>query len=71
MNGPELAGEGGEAIEVVVGLVVMAGSSWMVVAPVAVVLLVGIGGAMFLVVLAMSLTLGGIALAVTVVDALT
>jgi len=43
----------------------------MVVAPVAVVLLVGIGGAMFLVVLAMSLTLGGIALAVTVVDALT
>ena len=71
MNGPEPAGEGGEAIEVVVGLVVMAGSSWMVVAPVAVVLLVGIGGAMFLVVLAMSLTLGGIALAVTVVDALT
>src|SRR6185369_9158659 len=38
LDGPEPTGEGGEAIEVVVGLVVMAGSSWMVVAPSAAVL---------------------------------
>ena len=71
LDGPEPTGEGGEAVEVVAGLVVAAGSSWMVVAPEAVVLVVGIGVAVFLVVLAMSLALGGVALALTVVDALT
>jgi hypothetical protein len=71
LDGPEPTGEGGEAAEVVAGLVVMAGSSWTVVAPSAVVLVVGIGVAVFLIVLATSLTLGGIALAVTIVDALT
>ena len=71
MNGPEPAGEGGEAVEVVAGLVVAVGSSWTVVAPAATVLVVGVGGAMFLIVLATSLVLGGVALAVTVVVALT
>ena len=41
----------------------------MVVAPAAAVLVVGVGDAVFLVVLATSLALGGVALAVTVVDA--
>ena len=53
LDGPEPTGEGGEAVEVVAGFVVAAGSSWMVV------------------VLATSLTLGGVVLAVMVVDALT
>ena len=43
----------------------------MVVTPAAAVLVVGVGGAMFFVVLATSLALGGVALAVTVVDART
>ena len=71
MDGPEPAGKGREAVEVVAGLVVAAGSLWMSVAPAAAVLVVGIGVAVFLVVLAMSLALGGVALALTVVDALT
>ena len=71
MNGPELAREGREAVEVIAGLVVAAGSSWVVVAPAAAVLVVSVGGAVFLVVLATSLELGGVALAVMVVDALT
>jgi hypothetical protein len=71
LDGPEPTGEGKEAVEVVVGFVVAAGSSWMVVAPAIAVLVVGIGDTMFLVVLAMSLALGGVALAVMVVDALT
>jgi hypothetical protein len=61
----------GEAVEVIAGLVVVAGSSWTSVAPTAVVLVVGVGVAVFLIVLATSLALGGIALAVMVVDALT
>ena len=68
MNGPEPTGEGGEAVEVVAGLVVVAASLWTSVAPAAMVLVVGIGVAVFLVVLAMSLALGGVALALTVVD---
>ena len=64
MNGPEPAGEGGEAVEVVADLVVAVGSSWMV-------LVVGVGGTVFLIILATSLALGGVVLAVTVVDALT
>ena len=71
MDGSEPAGKGGEAIEVIAGFIVAAGSSWMIVALAAAVLMVGVGNAMVLVVLAMSLALGGIALAVTVVDALT
>ena len=71
LNGPKPAGEGGEAVEVVAGFVVTAGSSWMVVTPAAAVLVFGIGGTVFFVVLAMLLVLGGIALAVTVVGALT
>jgi len=71
LDGPEPSGIGGDAVEVVAGFVVAAGSSWMVVAPAAAVLVVGVGGAMFVFVLATSLMLGGIALAVTVVDALT
>jgi hypothetical protein len=49
----------------------MAGTSWAVIAPAAVVLVVDVGVVVFLVVLATSLSLGGIVLAVTVVDALT
>ena len=49
----------------------MAGLSRRVIAPAATVLVVGIGDAVFLVVLATSLALGGVALAVTVVDART
>ena len=71
MDGPEPAGKGGEAVEVIAGFIVVAGSSWMIVAPAAAVLMVGVGNAMVLVVLAMSLALGGVALAVTVVDAQT
>ena len=43
----------------------------MVVAPAVAVLVLGVGGAVFFVVLATSLALGGVALVVTVVDALT
>ena len=68
MDGPEPTGEGGEAVEVVAGLVVAAGSSWMVVAPEAAVPVVDVGGAVFLVVLATSLVFGSVAFAVTVVD---
>ena len=71
LDGPKLAGEGGEAVEVVAGLCVAAGSLWTSVAPAAAVLVVGVGGTMFLVVLVTSLAFGGIALVVTVVDALT
>jgi hypothetical protein len=71
LDGPELAGEGGEAVEVVAGFVVAAGSSWMIVALATAVLMVGVGDTVVLVVLAMSLALGGVVLAVTVVDALT
>ena len=71
MDGPEPTGEGREAIEVVPGLVVTAGSSWMVVASVAAVLVVDVRGTVFLIVLATSLALGGVTLAVTVVDVLT
>ena len=70
LDGPELTGEGGEAVEVVARVVVAAGTSWKVVAPAAAVLVVDVGVIVFLVVLATSLSLGGIALAVTVVDAL-
>ena len=49
----------------------MAWSSWMVVTPAAVVLVFGVGDAVVLVVLATSLALCGVALAVMVVDALT
>ena len=44
---------------------------WMVVAPVAAVLVVDVGGTVFLIILATSLALGGVALVVIVVDALT
>jgi membrane-anchored glycerophosphoryl diester phosphodiesterase (GDPDase) len=63
--------EGGEAVEVVAGVVVAAGTSWAVVAPAAAVLVVDVGVIVFLVVLLTSLSLSSIALAVTVVDALT
>ena len=46
------------------------GTSWVVVALAAVVLVVDVGVAMFLIVLAMLLVLGGVTLAMTVVDAL-
>jgi predicted phage tail protein len=71
LDGPEPAGKGGEAVEVVAGLVVTMGSLWMSVAPAAVVLVVGIRVPVFLVVLTTSLALSGVALAEMVVDALT
>jgi len=52
LDGPEPAGEGGEAVEVVAGFVVPTRFAWKVVASAAMVLVVGIGDAMFLVVLA-------------------
>ena len=61
MNGPEPTGEGGEAVEVVAGLVVVAASLWTSAAPVAT---VDVGVAVFLVILATSLVLGEVALAV-------
>ena len=70
MDSPKPAGEGGEAVEVVAGFVVAVGSSWMVVAPVAAVQVVGVGDAVFLVILATSLALGGVTLVMTIVDAL-
>ena len=71
MNGLKPAGEGREAVEVIAGFVVATRSSWRVVPPAAAVLVVDVGDAVFLIILAMSLALGGVALAVTVVDALT
>jgi hypothetical protein len=71
MDGLEPTGEGGETVEVVAGFVVTAWSSWRVVAPAAAVPVVGVGDAVFLVILATSLALGGVALAGTVVDART
>ena len=71
LDGPKPARESGEAVEVVARFVVATRSSRRVVAPVAAVLVVGVGDAVFLVVLVTSLALGGVALAVTVVDART
>ena len=71
LDDPKLTVEGGEAVEVIAGFVVAAWSSRRVVAPAAAVLVVDVGVIVFLVILAMSLSLGGIALAVTVVDVLT
>ena len=70
LNGPEPAGEGGEAVEVVVGVVVAARTSWEVVALVTMVLVVEVGAAVFLIVLAMSLPFGGVTLTLTIVDEL-
>ena len=53
LDGPKPARESGEAVEVITGFIVAAGSSWMIVAPAAAVLMVGVGNAMVLVVLAM------------------
>ena len=69
LDGPEPTGEGGEAVEVVAGFVVATRSLRRVVAPAAVVLVVGVRDVVFLVVLVTSLLLGGVALAVMVVDA--
>jgi hypothetical protein len=71
LDGPKPARESREAVEVVAGFVVATRSSRRVVAPAAAVLVVGVGDVVFLIVLATSLALGGIALAVTVVDART
>ena len=71
LDGPEPTGKGGEAVEVVAGVVVAAGSLWTSVASATAGLVVGGGVAVFLIVLAMTLALGGVALVVTVVDALT
>jgi hypothetical protein len=70
LDGPEPTREGGEAVEVVAGVVVVARTSWPVVTPSTAVLVVDVGVAVFLIVLASALLLGGVALAVTVVDAL-
>ena len=67
LDGSEPTGKGGEAVEVVAA----AGSLWTSVAPAAAGLVVGVGVAVFLVILATSLVLGGIALAVAIVDVLT
>ena len=69
LNGPEPVGEGGEAIEVVVGFVVATRSARRVVTLAAAVLVVGVGDVVFLVVLATLLTIGGITFTMTVVDA--
>ena len=69
LDGSQPIGEGGEAVEVVAGFVVATRSLRRVVAPAAVVLVVGVRDVVFLVVLATSLLLGGVALAVMVVDA--
>ena len=61
--------EGGEDVEVVAGVIVAARTSWPVVTPATAVLVVDVRVAVFLVVLAASLLLGGVALAVMVVDA--
>jgi hypothetical protein len=66
-----LVGEGREAVKVVAWLVVAARSSWRVVAPAAAVLVVSVRDAVFLIVLATLLTLGGVTLAMTVVVART
>ena len=71
LDGPELTGEGGEAVEVVAGVIVAAAASWTVVAMAAAVLVVDVGVTVFLVILAMSLALGSVTLVMTVVDALT
>ena len=71
LDGPEPTGEGREAVEVVGGFVVAAWSSRRVVAPAAAVQMVCVGDAVFLIVLATSLVLGSVALAVMVVDART
>ena len=69
LNGLKPVGEGGEAIEVVAGFVVARWSPGRVVASAAAVLVVGVRDAMFLVVPATSLALGGVAFTMMVVDA--
>jgi hypothetical protein len=69
LDGPEPVGEGGEAVKVVVGLVVATWSLRRVVAPAAAVLVVGVGDAVFLIIPATSLALSSVALTMTVVDA--
>ena len=68
LDGPEPTGESGEAVEIVAGVVVAVGSLWTSAALVAT---VDVGDAVFLVILATSLALGGVALAVAIVDTLT
>jgi len=60
-------GESGEAVEIVAGVVVVVGSLWNSAVPVAT---ADVGVAVFLVILATSLALAGVALAVVIVDAL-
>ena len=69
LDGPKPVGEGGEAVEVVVRFIVTTQSSQRVVATATAVLVVGVEDAMFLVVLATSLALSGVALKMMVVDA--
>ena len=69
MDGQKPVGEGREAVEVVIGFVVARRSPGRVVASAAAILVDGVGDVVFLVVPATSLSLGGVAFAIMVVDA--
>jgi hypothetical protein len=69
LDGLEPVGEGKETVKVVAGFVVVRWSPGRVIASAAMVLVVNVRDAVFLIVPVTSLTLGGIAFAMTVVDA--
>jgi len=69
LDGPKPVGEGRDTVKVFAGFVVVRWPSGRVVASVAVALVVGVGDVVFLIVPTMSLALGGVAFAMTIVDA--